>query len=125
MRNYTGLLQRPILMVRMLHGHLSQSQSGITQLQVGTSKEKNIVMPMPLSSTNTMRGTVLLQLRGQSQEAGFMPLSVLLTDTPEWFLEFHKELFIVLLYYFSITKVFVISSFPLQPYILLHHGGYL
>lgn len=73
MRNCTGLSQRPILMLRMLHDHLSQSQSGITQLQAGTSKGKNVVMPVPLSSTNTMPGTVLLQPRRQAQEAGFMP----------------------------------------------------
>lgn len=45
--------------------------------------------------------------------------------TPEQFPEFHKELFIIPLYYSSTTKVLVIRSFLFQPYIFLRHSGYL
>lgn len=71
MRNYTGLSQGPIIMLRTLHGHLSQSQRRITQLQMGTSKENNILMSMPLSYTNTMWGTFLLQPMRWAQGADF------------------------------------------------------
>lgn len=54
-----------------------------------------------------------------------MPLSVLLADTPELFLEIHKELFITPFYYSCITEVLLIRSFLFQPYIIFYHSGYL